>query len=32
MVIEAGTLPGRAGGKALNRLKQQPDVVKRRLI
>jgi predicted nucleic acid-binding protein len=28
MVIEAGTLPGWAGGKVLNRLKQQPDVVK----
>lgn len=28
MVIEAGTLPGWAGGKVLNRLKQQPSVVK----
>jgi predicted nucleic acid-binding protein len=28
MVIEAGTLPGWAGGKVLNRLKQQPGVVK----
>jgi predicted nucleic acid-binding protein len=28
MVIEAGALPGRAGGKVLNRLKQQPGVVK----
>ena len=28
MVIEAGTLPGWAGGKVMNRLKQQPDVVK----
>jgi predicted nucleic acid-binding protein len=28
MVIEAGTLPGWAGGKVLNRLKHQPDVVK----
>jgi predicted nucleic acid-binding protein len=28
MVIEAGALPGWAGGKVLNRLKQQPDVVK----
>jgi predicted nucleic acid-binding protein len=27
MVIEAGTLPGWAGGKVLNRLKQQPVVV-----
>ncbi|SRR6266446_5487686 len=27
MVIEAGTLPGWAGGKVLNRLKQQPSVV-----
>jgi predicted nucleic acid-binding protein len=29
MVIEAAALPGWAGGKVLNRLKQQPDVVKR---
>ena len=28
MVIEAGALPGWAGGKVLNRLKQQPGVVK----
>lgn len=28
MVIEAGTLPGWGGGKVLNRLKQQPAVVK----
>lgn len=28
MIIEAGGLPGWAGGKVLNRLKQQPDVVK----
>jgi predicted nucleic acid-binding protein len=28
MVIEAGALPGWAGGKVLNRLKQQPDAVK----
>ena len=28
MVIEAGNLPGWAGGKVLNRLKQQPGVVK----
>ncbi len=28
MVIEAGALPGWAGGQVLNRLKQQPDVVK----
>ena len=28
MVIEAGTLPGWGGGKVLNRLKQQPSVVK----
>jgi predicted nucleic acid-binding protein len=28
MVIEAGILPGWAGGKVLNRLKQQLDVVK----
>jgi predicted nucleic acid-binding protein len=28
MVIEAGALPGWAGGKVLNRLKQQPDIVK----
>ena len=28
MVIEAGTLPGWTGGKVLNRLKQQPGVVK----
>jgi predicted nucleic acid-binding protein len=28
MVIEAGGLPGWAGGKVMNRLKQQPDVVK----
>jgi predicted nucleic acid-binding protein len=27
MVIEAGALPGWAGGKVLNRLKQQPGVV-----
>jgi predicted nucleic acid-binding protein len=27
MVIEAGTLPGWAGGKVLNRLKKQPGVV-----
>ena len=27
MVIEAGTLPGWAGGKVLNRLKQQPGAV-----
>jgi predicted nucleic acid-binding protein len=27
MVIEAGTLPGWAGGRVLNRLKQQPAVV-----
>jgi predicted nucleic acid-binding protein len=27
MVIEAGTLPGWAGGKVLNRLKQQRQVV-----
>ena len=28
MVIEAGALPGWAGGKVLNRLKQQPGAVK----
>jgi predicted nucleic acid-binding protein len=28
MVIEANALPGWAGGKVVNRLKQQPDVVK----
>jgi predicted nucleic acid-binding protein len=28
MVIEAGALPGWAGGKVLNHLKQQPSVVK----
>jgi len=28
MVIEAGALPGWPGGKVLNRLKHQPDVVK----
>jgi predicted nucleic acid-binding protein len=28
MVIEAGALPGWVGGKVLNRLKQQPGVVK----
>jgi predicted nucleic acid-binding protein len=28
MVIEAGTLPGWMGGKVLNRLKQQPGMVK----
>jgi predicted nucleic acid-binding protein len=28
MVIEAGALPGWTGSKVLNRLKQQPDVVK----
>jgi predicted nucleic acid-binding protein len=28
MVIEAGALPGWTGGKVLNRLKQQPGVVK----
>jgi predicted nucleic acid-binding protein len=28
MVIEAGALPGWAGGKVMNRLKQQPGVVK----
>jgi predicted nucleic acid-binding protein len=28
MVIEANALPGWGGGKVLNRLKQQPDVVK----
>jgi predicted nucleic acid-binding protein len=28
MVIEAGALPGWSGGKVLNRLKQQPGVVK----
>jgi predicted nucleic acid-binding protein len=28
MVIEAGALPGWAGGRVLNRLKQQPGVVK----
>ena len=28
MVIEAGALPGWAGGKVLNRLKQQPGVVR----
>lgn len=28
MVIEAGALPGWAGGKIVNRLKQQPGVVK----
>jgi predicted nucleic acid-binding protein len=28
MVIEAGALPGWTGGKVLNRLKQQPSVVK----
>jgi predicted nucleic acid-binding protein len=32
MVIEAGALPGWAGTKVLNRLKQQPDVVKRLIL
>lgn len=32
MVIEAGTLPGWAGSKVLNRLKQQPDVVKQLML
>jgi predicted nucleic acid-binding protein len=32
MVIEAGALPGWAGGRVLNRLKQQPGVVKQLIL
>jgi len=32
MVIEAGSLPGWGGGKVLNRLKQQPGVVKQLIL